>query len=62
MKLIPLSLYQPESLSFRVDEYDAVCLPIAHGGALFQNADHHQRAKHFFNSMQQSAYTFYLSN
>lgn len=62
MQLTPLSLYQPESLSFRVDEYDAVCLPIAPGVALFRNTAHHPRVKHFFNSMHQSAYAFYLNN
>lgn len=61
MQLTPLSLYQPESLSFRVDEYDAVCLPIVPGVALFRNTDHHSRVKQFFNSMHHSAYAFYLN-
>lgn len=62
MKLIPLTLYQPETLFFRVDDYDALCLPIVPGVALFKDEAHHPRVEHFYNSMHQSAYAFYLSN
>jgi len=58
--LIPLGLYQPETLSFRVHGDQSLCVDVAKNAMLYSNKLDHLLAKDYINSPYLVEYAFFL--